>query len=146
MIVLDVNVLVAAYVSGHQFHTAARSFLHAALETGGVAAPDVVWSGFARVVTHPDLMRPPAAWPDLRAFADAIQRHPGYRSDVRGLTSPLNSLWTLCQTADARRNLVSDAYIAAVAIEHNAAVATWDADFARFPVPVVRPDGPPAQP
>ncbi|MDR0416247.1 MAG: PIN domain-containing protein [Propionibacteriaceae bacterium] len=139
MIVLDVNVLVAAYLTGHRFHAAARAFLRSALDAGGVAVPDVVWSGFARVVTHPAVVQPPADWPEIRAFTAAVQGHPGYRADIRGLTSPLAALWALCQAAGARRNLVSDAHIAAVAIDCNAAVATWDADFDRFPVPVVHP-------
>lgn len=37
-------------------------------------------------------------------------------------------------------NLTTDAHIAALAIEHSAAVATFDRDFARFGVRVVVPD------
>jgi len=139
VIVLDVNVLVAAYLTGHQFHAPARRFLRAALAAGDFAIPDAVWSGFARVVTNPALVQPPASWPEVREFAGAVSRRPGYRADVRGATAPIGSFLALCQATGARRNLVSDACLAAVAIDHNASVATWDADFDAFPVPVVHP-------
>jgi len=139
VIVLDVNVLVAAYLTGHAFHEAARSFLDSSLDVGGVAVPDVVWSGFARVVTNAAIVSPPATWAEVRTFANAVQQHPGYRRDVRGMTSAPDSFLILCQTNGASGNKVSDAYVAAVAIDHNASVATWDSDFGAFPVPVVEP-------
>lgn len=139
MIVLDVNVLVAAYVTGHAFHKAAHSFLRDALKTGGVGIPDVVWSGFVRTVTNPAIAQPVATWPEIRAFVSAVQRHPGYEPSIRTLTSPVDSFLILCQAGHARRNKVSDAYIAAIAIDHNASVATWDSDFDDFPVSVIHP-------
>jgi len=139
VIVLDVNVLVAAYLTGHAFHAAARTFLNEALEAGGVGVPDVVWSGFARTVTNPAVAQPPATWTDVRAFAEALQRHPGYDATVRSMRSSVDSFLALCQMANARRNKISDAHIAAIAIDHNASVATWDSDFDDFPVSVVRP-------
>ena len=139
MIVLDVNVLVAAYLTGHDFHAAANKFLNETLNTSEVAVPDVVWSGFVRTVTNPVLAQPPATWPEVRAFVAAVQQYPGYRADVRCLAAALDSFLALCQTTDARRNKVSDAYIAAIAIAHNASVATWDTDFDAFPVTVIHP-------
>jgi predicted nucleic acid-binding protein len=38
----------------------------------------------------------------------------------------------LCRTADARGNLVADAYLAALAIESGSELITTDRDFARF--------------
>jgi toxin-antitoxin system PIN domain toxin len=139
VIVLDVNVLVAAYFSGHQRHQEARRFLRDALAAGGVAVPDVVWSGFARIVTNPVVVRPAATWEDVTEFAQAVRRHAGYRHAVRGMTAPVDSFLTLCQSAGATGNVVSDAYIAATAADAGASVATWDSDFERFPAPVVRP-------
>jgi uncharacterized protein len=51
----------------------------------------------------------------------------------------------MLRAGSAPGNLVNDAYLAALAIEHDAAVATFDRDFARFPnvevvVPSVRSD------
>jgi predicted nucleic acid-binding protein len=39
----------------------------------------------------------------------------------------------LCLAANARGNLVPDAYLAALTIEAGAELATCDGDFARFP-------------
>ena len=139
MIVLDVNVLVAAYLTGHPSYAAGRTFIREALETGGVGVPDVVWSGFIRTVTNPVVSQPPATGPEIRTFMDALRRHPGYRADVRGMISPVESFAALCQTVGANGNKVSDAYIAAVAIDHGASVATWDTDFDAFPIHVIHP-------
>jgi len=139
MIILDVNVLVAAYLATHERHEASVRFLEDCLFSGDTAAPDVVWSGFIRIVTNPEVVNPVNPWSEIRAFTDTVRNHPGYRSDVRGLNGPLDSFLALCQVADAHHNLVSDAYIAAVAIEHNASVGTWDTDFDKLPVSVVHP-------
>jgi hypothetical protein len=39
----------------------------------------------------------------------------------------------LCARADCRGNLIQDAYLAALALEHDAVFVTTDRDFARFP-------------
>ena len=39
----------------------------------------------------------------------------------------------LCERADCRGNLVQDAYLAALALEHNCTYITTDRDFSRFP-------------
>ncbi len=39
----------------------------------------------------------------------------------------------LCSRADCRGNLVQDAYLAALALEHDCVFVTTDRDFARFP-------------
>lgn len=39
----------------------------------------------------------------------------------------------LCQRADARGNLVTDAHLAALAVETGSELVTTDRDFARFP-------------
>ena len=139
MIVCDVNVLVAAFITGHPFHRGARTFLQESLEAGDVAIPDVVWSGLLRTVTNPHVMHPPATWPEIAAFVETIRQHPGYRANVRGMSAPLEAFVNLCGDANAVGNKVSDAYIAAVAIDHKASIATWDADFGLFPAPVIHP-------
>ena len=139
MIVVDVNVLVAAAIASHPYHAVARRFLEDALTAGEVAVPDVVWSGFVRTVTNAAVADPPPTWDAVRTFVGAVRGHPGYRADVRGLVSSIDSLVALCQRLDLRRNLVSDAHVAMVAADHNAAVATFDTDFDKMPVAVIHP-------
>jgi len=139
VIVLDVNILVAAAGGEHPDHPACALFLKDCLHQGDVIIPDVVWSGFIRIITNAKAVGQSPSWSSIRAFIAAVQHHPGYRADVRSLTAPLDSFVSLCQAVNARRNLVSDAYIAAIALEHNASVGTFDADFGRLGVPVVHP-------
>jgi toxin-antitoxin system PIN domain toxin len=139
VVIVDVNILVAAFASGHAFHDAARKWLTEALDSGGVGAPDVVWSGFMRIVTNPRIVAPAASWSEVRAFMDAVRYHRGYLNDIRGMKTPLQIFEVLCQSTGTLSGQVSDAYIAQVAIDHNAAVATWDKDFAAYPVPLVQP-------
>ncbi|MCL1841107.1 MAG: PIN domain-containing protein [Propionibacteriaceae bacterium] len=139
MIILDVNILVAAAYTGHSHHARSRCFLEDCLQRGDVAIPDVVWSGLIRTVTNPKAVGQAQPWSQIRTFMNAVRNHPNYRADVRALTGPLDSFTTLCQMLNAHGNLISDAYIAAIAIEHNASVGTWDTDFDAMPVLVVRP-------
>ena len=104
MIVLDVNVLVAAFIVSHSHHDSARRFVQTALQgVGGVGVPDVVWSGLVRTVTNPRVVDPPATWAEVRAFVDAIQRNGGYRPQVRAITSPLSTFLVAGQAAKGLR-------------------------------------------
>ncbi|MDR0627728.1 MAG: hypothetical protein LBG11_10830 [Bifidobacteriaceae bacterium] len=49
MIVVDVNGLVAAFVTGHEFHESGlRTQRRALTDLSPALIPDVVWSGFVR--------------------------------------------------------------------------------------------------
>jgi predicted nucleic acid-binding protein len=60
----------------------------------------------------------------LAAHPSAVWLNPGRRH--------LRLLERLCRGGDARGDLVSDAVIAALAVEAGAEVVTYDRDFARF--------------
>ena len=134
MIVLDVNVLVAAFAGGHPHHEPAVAGMARALTSARLAiVPDVVWLGFARVTTTPGVLDPTPAWDAVAAFIEAVRSHPGCARSVRGLDADLSDYLDLCRRADARRNLLTDAYVAAVALANACPVMTFDRDFARFP-------------
>ncbi|MBN2296007.1 MAG: type II toxin-antitoxin system VapC family toxin, partial [Pirellulales bacterium] len=93
---------------------------------------DVVLSGFLRIVTHPRILSPPATMNEALAFIDTI------RSQTQCvILSPGPRHWdiftNLCKSTAARGNLVTDAYLAALAIESGSEWITTDRDFARFP-------------
>jgi toxin-antitoxin system PIN domain toxin len=133
VIVIDVNILVAAFFGDHARHKPAVAFLNRAVTSLGPAiVPDVVWSGFARVVTTPGLLDPTPAWPDVRAYIEKIRSHPGHARSVRALDADLDVFLELSERSDARRNIVSDAYIAAIALANACPVGTFDRDFRRF--------------
>src|SRR5262245_43839980 len=113
-------------------HTAARSWLERQLsgdEPVGLAW--IVLLAFARLSTNPVVFERPLA--PGEAF-DAVDRwlaqpcatvvHPGNRHAalVRHLLEPLGTAG----------NLVNDAHLAALAIEHSAELYSCDADFSRF--------------
>ena len=57
--------------------------------------------------------------------------------DTFAAIEPGNQRWRifvdLCRATNARGNLITDAYLAALAIENGAEFITTDHDFARFP-------------
>lgn len=128
----DVNVLVYAFRDAAPRHLEYRAWLEAL-----VAAPepfalaDSVLAGFLRVVTHPRIFHPPAPVEDALAFVDALRGQPN-----AVVVAPGAGHWEvftrLCRDAQARGNLVPDAWLAALAIEHGCEFVTTDRDFARF--------------
>ena len=134
MVVVDVNILLAAFLDGHAMHTKSLAWLIELLQTDQVAVPDVVWAGFARIATNPRIVNPPATWNEVAGFIVEIRAEPACQVEVRAMTSPLEVFLAICQSGAATGNKVSDAYIAAIAIENGASVASWDTDFEAFPV------------
>lgn len=133
MILPDVNVLVYAHRKDTPRHDDYRTWLEGVLS--GPAAfglADLVLSGFLRVVTHPRVFKEPTPLADAVAFVRAVRDR-----DNRIPVVPGPRHWSifldLCEGADARGNLVSDAYLAALAIEAGAEWLTTDRDFMRFP-------------
>ncbi len=132
MIVPDVNLLLYAYDSSSPFHPKAASWWQACLVgEEPVILPEVVAFGFLRVGTNPRAFHHPLTTTEAVAHVrswlqqDTVtipETTPEHCERVLGL---LESLGTA-------GNLVTDAQIAAVAIEHDAVVHTTDADFIRF--------------
>ena len=133
MILADVNVLVAGYRDDHPEHARCRSFLQSVLtgqELFGTSG--LVFSGFLRVVTLPRVFARPSPLEHAIGFARALLAHP------RAVPiNPGRRHWEifsgLCMKAEAKGNLIPDAYLAALAIESGCEWITLDGDFARFP-------------
>ena len=133
MLLPDVNVLVAAHRAAAPQHLEARAWLVSALGGGeAVALCLPVASGLIRVATSPRVFAPPSTHDEVFAFITHLAAHPS-TIWVNPGRRHLRLLEELCRTADARGDLVSDAVIAALAIEAGATVVTYDRDFARFP-------------
>jgi toxin-antitoxin system PIN domain toxin len=132
VILVDVNVLVYAFRRDAVRHTEYNKWLNdrvRAREPFGVA--EIVFSSVVRVLTHPRIFNPPEPTEKAFAFLDAIRVQ---HNCV--LISPGKRHWEifrgLCEHAGAKGNLVPDAYLAALAIEHGCELITTDRDFARF--------------
>jgi toxin-antitoxin system PIN domain toxin len=84
------------------------------------------------VLTHPRVFQPPTPVADAIGFMQVLRASPNAL-----VLSPGPRHWELfldlVSRAPAVGNLVSDAWIAALAIEHGCEVLSDDTDFARLP-------------
>jgi len=129
----DVNILVYAFradAPGHESHRAWLEQLAGSDEAYAVS--DHVLAGFLRVVTHPRVFHPPTPIEPALAFAQALRGRPNAVAVAPG-PRHWDIFTRLCGAAKARGNLVPDAWLAALAIEHGCEFVTTDRDFARFP-------------
>lgn len=133
MIVLDVNVLVAAFRGEHPHHLPVRSWLGQALhDEDAVVVPDLSWVGFLRITTNNRVFEVPATLEQAVAFMAAVTGNAGYRPDP-GLFGEWTGFVDLASEARVTGNLVPDAYLAAIALGLACPIATMDRDFRRFP-------------
>lgn len=132
MMVADVNVMVAAFRLDHPHHPVVRPWFDQQLvSTESLVVPDLVWAGFVRVVTSKRIFKVPAITDDALEFVDAVRRQRNYLP-VPHLPDVLDVFGEVCRTQQVAGNLVTDAYIAAVALSLGAAVVSLDRDFRRF--------------
>jgi len=132
MRLVDVNVLVYAFRTDAPGHAVHRAWLEDLLGSDeAYAVSDHVLAGFLRVVTHPRIFHPPTPLEPALAFAHAFRDRPNAVP-----VAPRERHWEifnrLCREADARGNLVPDAWLAALAIESGCEWITTDRDYSRF--------------
>lgn len=131
MILVDANVLLDAKDASCPQHD--RAWWDGALSGDGeVALCWPVLTAFLRIVTHRKIYQHPLSTAEAVAEVDRWAAHPTVR-----LLRPTDEHWNyfrdLLGKGQATANLVNDAHLAALALEHNATLASTDADFARFP-------------
>jgi toxin-antitoxin system PIN domain toxin len=129
----DVNVLVYAHREDSPHHAECHRWL---LETmKGEAAfglSDAVLAAVVRIATHPKIFKQPSRVDVALAFVSGLLAQPNVVM-VRPGPRHWEIFSRLCREAAVRGNLVSDAYLAALAIESGCEWITTDGDFARFP-------------
>ena len=132
MILPDVNVLVNAFRADTSDHALCRAWLEGVINGDSKygMAPQVL-SGVIRVATHPKVFARPSALVDAIQFCNLLLEQPHC-----AVIQPGQHHWSifcrLCKEADARGNLVPDAWLAALAIESGCEWITLDRDYARF--------------
>ncbi|SEA73555.1 toxin-antitoxin system PIN domain toxin [Bowdeniella nasicola] len=131
--IVDANVLLYAVDDRSHFHSAARTWLDEAMNgVERVGLPWVSLMAFQRIITHPRVtenpLTPTDAWSYITDWLDADRAWlptPGDRHrDILG---------RLLTDGDLHGNLVTDAHLAALAIENGTSICSFDSDFARFP-------------
>ncbi|MGH3740879.1 MAG: type II toxin-antitoxin system VapC family toxin [Micromonosporaceae bacterium] len=133
MILLDVNVLVAAYRADQPHYKIARPWfdeLTNSDEPFGV--PDEVWASFVRITTNRRIFSVPTPITEAFEFVTAVRGQPNHIAVSPG-TRRLQLFERLCDEGEASGDLVPDAYLAALAVEQGATLVSFDRDFARFP-------------
>lgn len=129
----DVNVLVYAHRPESPHHAETLDWLEAARRSDEpLGLTDLALSGFVRTVTNPRIFRDPTPIEVALTFVDDLLASP---AALRLAPGPRH--WSvfrrLCVSLGLRGGLVTNAYLAAVAIETGATLVTTDRDFARFP-------------
>ena len=132
MILPDVNVLVYAYRRDMADHERYRDWITRIVNAGrpyGIS--EFVLSSFVRVVTNRRVFRNPSTPSEALSFTRQLLS-PSSCAPVRPGPRHWDIFDRLCRQHDVTGNLVSDAYLAATAIEAGCELVTVDRDFARF--------------
>lgn len=133
MILCDVNVLVYAYREAAPRHEEFRDWLRGVVSSReAFAVSELVLSSTVRILTHPRVFAPPTPLTNALEFVNALRSQPNAVPVAPG-PRHWDIFSDLCSRAGAKGNLVSDAYVGALAIEHGCEWITTDRDFARFP-------------
>jgi toxin-antitoxin system PIN domain toxin len=133
MLLPDLNVLIGAHRTDSPAHATCRDWLRSAYageEAFALCAPVLI--GLVRVLTHPRVFDPPDTLDQAFAFVASLVGHPNAVVLNPG-RDHLRLFEEACGAARARGDLVTDAYLAALATETGAVLVSADRDFARFP-------------
>ena len=129
---LDANLLLFAVDSTSPRHRQARDWLTAELSSGRrVGIPAVTISAFVRIATHPRVFEHPMTAEVASSQVEAWLAVPTVWVPPMSANT-MQHFTTLVRESGATANLIPDALLAALAVEHGLEVATVDADFARF--------------
>ena len=133
MIAPDVNVLLYALREESHRHREYRAWLQDAM-AGEVPLVlfEPVMAAVLRIATHPAIYKTPTPRETVESFLTAILSAPA-AVPLRAGERHWNLFLELCRKAACQGNMVQDAYLAALALEHGCSWITTDRDFARFP-------------
>lgn len=133
MILPDVNVLIAAFRDDASDHSICKPWLDRVIATHsrfGIAP--LALSAVVRITTNPRSYKLPSAVAEAWAFCDHLLSQPHCQ-----IVEPGERHWDifkrLCIDADIKGPRVTDAWYAALAIEHGCSLISFDSDYARFP-------------
>ena len=133
MILPDVNVLLAVFhpdAAGRDTCSPWFENLQASGEPFAVSTNHL--ASVVRLATNPKVLTNPAALHQVIDFCAAILTDPCCRHIEPG-PHHFAHFASLCIASKARGNLVTDAWIAALALEHGCTIITFDKDFRKFP-------------
>jgi toxin-antitoxin system PIN domain toxin len=142
MLVIDINVLIAAHRHDYSNHKIAKKWLENIMAEGEqIIIPDLVWVGFARIASNSRILKPPSTDIEISSFIEAVTSYKNY-IPYAGLRKDITYFERFRVANQATGNLVTDAYIAAICYENSCPIATFDRDFRLFNnINIVTPTG-----
>jgi toxin-antitoxin system PIN domain toxin len=133
LILVDANLLVYAHDDSHPQHRAAHRWLEDQLNSSyrvGLPWPSVL--AFLRLTTNPRIsatpFTPQQAWSHVETWFSSPSAWVPQPGDAHA-----RLLGGLLTDLSLTGNLVPDAHLAVLAIEHGLTLCSADSDFARFP-------------
>ena len=133
MIIPDLNLLVYAYNDGAPFHDPARLWWERLVNGAErIGIPWVVSTGFVRLMTHPRVLERPLTPDKAVDYVTEWFRFP-HVAPVNPGGDHIALFGRSLDAAGVGANLVTDAHIAALAMEYQAEAHSNDTDFSRFP-------------
>lgn len=133
MIIPDLNLLLYACDSSSRFHPAALAWWRSCLTgTEPVGLPRVVLFGFVRLTTSGRVFRQPMTPVEAAEHVWLWLEQPPVQL-LEGGPDHVGKVLELLAGLGTAGNLVTDAQLAALALDHDAVLHTTDADFTRFP-------------
>ncbi|MBU3750477.1 MAG: type II toxin-antitoxin system VapC family toxin [Mycobacterium sp.] len=131
--IVDANLLLYAVDESSVHNRAASSWLEKTL--GGDSRVGLPWQtigAFLRIVTHPRVVENPLSGAEAwRYVADWLAVPVVWIPPATETTARVYA--RLCEQVEVTGNLVPDAQLAAVAVEHGTELVSADTDFMRFP-------------
>jgi len=131
---VDANVLLYAVNGDDPKHRESREWLEGALGGGGGETVGFAWAAllaFLRLSTKVGLFPDPLPVREALACVKEWVDQPA-GAIVESSTRHFELLGGLLNSVGTGGNLVGDAHLAALALEHDATVITYDSDFGRF--------------
>ncbi len=132
MILVDANILIYAYNDGAEQHDQAKQWLEDVFSSNDAVRLSLCSIlTFLRLTTQRPVMAHPYSMTEASQIVDAW-----LDLDNVDVLQPGNRHWQILRNvlvnAQIRGSMVSDAHLAALAIEHGATLYTTDKDFSRF--------------
>lgn len=133
MELVDVNLLINAVHTASPDHGRARAWLDGKLQRReAIGLPWAVLVGFVRITTNPRITNHPFTLEQALAQVREWLALPGV-AVLHPTGEHARHFAEQCLAAGATGNLVSDAHLAALAVEHGCELASNDADYGKFP-------------
>lgn len=132
MILPDINLLIYAYNEDAPHHAAAKAWWEACLS--GTEPVGIAWAvllGFIRLMSNRRVLLEPMQPQEALDHCRSWLAQPNSRILIPGPTH-LDVLMNLLRDSPVSTNLITDAHLAALAIEHQAELHSNDSDFSRF--------------